>query len=153
MTFPIKYTEIPRIFGKKYLEGWHLGVDYLAPFDTPVYAISVGVVKYSIDLKGFGSLAPATKGGLVIVEHTNKDNQKYLALYCHLRRFVITGETVKEGTILGKIINFKNGNLVVPHLHFGIHESVGIILQHLGYAITEDLGFYRDPQKYLIEKV
>lgn len=98
----------------------HRGIDFAAPYGTPVWAIADGQVMTAGCLKGFGRT--------VILRH----KYGYESLYAHLSDFgpgVREGGTIRQKQIVGYIGT--SGLSTGPHLHFGL---------------TRD-GVYRDPLK------
>ena len=119
--------------------GWsrkrnHLGTDYAAVVGTAVTAAADGTVVWA---------APMNRAGRVIVmEHEKKcpcstsgcDN-KYITVYMHLLKYVVTGGSVKKGTLIGyvggsnydrnlnKLYDYPQENSYGPHLHFEIHSG------------------------------
>ena len=133
-----------RKFGKLYSDGLHAGHDFDCPIKTEVKAISKGIILLSIDINGFGSLNPSTKGGAIFIQH-----DKIIALYGHLSRLVNEDEKVEEGQVIGTIINFSNHGESLPHLHFGIYNDIMMPDSPFGYV--KQLGLWIDPIKYLAE--
>jgi murein DD-endopeptidase MepM/ murein hydrolase activator NlpD len=131
-----------RKFGKIYKEGTHLGHDFDCPEGSSVRAISDGVVIDSRNCMGFGSLNPSSEGGIIFVKHGD-----IIALYGHVKSNVAINEEVKEGQVIGAVASFKNGNDVLPHLHFGIWGKPTYPIVPYGYS--SQLYFWIDPLKYL----
>ncbi len=117
---PIEYGERMKLRNDGYGEGefgakrnngrLHLGIDLQAPVGTPVRAAKSG--------KAFAK-KNAGMGKHVVIEHI--DGSK--TIYGHLSKmFVINGEPVKKGDIIGEV--GKTGNAWNPcmlsHLHFEI---------------------------------
>ena len=85
---------------------FHHGIDYAAPFKTPVLSIGYGHVIFSKLVYGYGNT--------VVVQHYNKRT-----LYAHLNKFYIKeGDMVFPGDIIGEVgsTGLSTGN----HLHFEI---------------------------------
>ncbi len=117
---PIDYNDEMRLrkdgygdgtFGAKRNNGrLHLGIDLQAPIGTPVKAAKSGKA-YAKKNSGMGKH--------VVIRHI--DGTK--TIYGHLSKtFVISGEPVKRGDIIGEV--GKTGNAwnptMLPHLHFEI---------------------------------
>jgi murein DD-endopeptidase MepM/ murein hydrolase activator NlpD len=89
---------------------FHAGTDIGAPIGTPVLAAYAGQVVMSDFLGGYG---------LAIALNHNQGKQQ--TLYGHLSEvFVKAGETVKQGTVIGRVGS--TGNSTGPHLHFEYRE-------------------------------
>lgn len=89
---------------------FHAGTDIGAPLGTPVLAAYAGQVVMADFLGGYG---------LAVALNHNQGNQQ--TLYGHLSEvFVKAGETVKQGTVIGRVGS--TGNSTGPHLHFEYRE-------------------------------
>jgi murein DD-endopeptidase MepM/ murein hydrolase activator NlpD len=98
----------------------HRGIDFAAPYGTPVWAVADGQVMTAGWLHGYGRT--------VVLQH----DYGYESLYAHLSDFgpeIHAGGTVKQKQVIGYIGT--TGLSTGPHLHYGL---------------TKD-GFYRDPLK------
>lgn len=85
----------------------HTGADFPAPTGTPVHATQAGRVVLAEDLY--------FSGNTVIVDH----GLGVYSLYGHLSATdVAVGDTVKAGTVLGKV--GATGRVTGPHLHWGL---------------------------------
>uniref|UniRef100_A0A7V3ZUS3 M23 family metallopeptidase n=1 Tax=candidate division WOR-3 bacterium TaxID=2052148 RepID=A0A7V3ZUS3_UNCW3 len=87
----------------------HLGVDYAAPYGTPVSAVGDGYVSYA-GYKG-------DYGKLIEITHPNG----YKTRYGHLSKFgknIKKGKRVKQGEIIGYV--GQTGLATGPHLHFEV---------------------------------
>jgi len=85
----------------------HLGVDFAAPFGTPVVAAADGEVVLAKWVGGYGRL--------VRIEHDGA----YESAYAHLQRYatgVKAGARVTKGQVIGYVGN--SGTATGPHLHF-----------------------------------
>ncbi|MDW7649768.1 MAG: peptidoglycan DD-metalloendopeptidase family protein [Bacillota bacterium] len=88
---------------------FHNGVDFGAPFGTPVYAAASGRVVSASYKRGWGNL--------VIISHGT-----YNTFYAHLRTFSVKpGEIVEKGQKIAQVGS--TGNSTGPHLHFEIHKN------------------------------
>ena len=125
--------------------GYHTGVD--AEYsditdDTPVYAVSDGVVKYSGIVSGYG-------GVLVINENINGED--ILCLYGHLApsSLVNNGTTVTKGEqigIVGKAYSSETDG-ERKHLHFSMIKGENIDFR--GYVPTQnELSGWYNPLDY-----
>lgn len=85
---------------------FHSGTDLAAPLGTPVLAGYPGTVEVADYVGGYG---------LTVVLNHNKNTLQ--TLYSHLSEiFVNPGETIQQGTVIGRVGN--TGNSTGPHLHF-----------------------------------
>src|ERR1700676_5820888 len=85
----------------------HTGADFPAPAGTPIHATQSGRVRLAEELY--------FSGNTVIVDH----GLGVYSLYGHLAaRDVAVGDSVKAGTILGKV--GATGRVTGPHLHWGV---------------------------------
>lgn len=91
----------------------HKGTDMMAPYGTPIYAVTDGVV----DIRGYGS----SSGNWIIFN--GADGSQYW--YMHLQSFVASdGARVPAGTKIAT--NGDTGNARgTPHLHFERHPGGG----------------------------
>ncbi|MCL2107117.1 MAG: peptidoglycan DD-metalloendopeptidase family protein [Oscillospiraceae bacterium] len=103
----------------------HAGLDLMADFGEPVFPVAPGTIIEAWEHKGYGK--DFGLGGAVLIEHKNKYEQVFYAVYGHID---ITpelrgkgdyakplGKKVTEETQLGTILDFgENGD----HLHLGI---------------------------------
>lgn len=93
----------------------HRGIDYSAPTGTPVYAAGDGRVSKA-------GYSPAN-GNFVFIAHNNQYMTKYLHFH---KRFVKTGQRVKQGDVIGTVGS--TGYATGPHLHYefllnGVHRN------------------------------
>ena len=93
----------------------HLGIDYAAPTGTPVYAAGDGRVSKA----GYSR----ANGNFVFIRHNSRITTKYLHFQ---KRFVKTGQRVKQGQIIGLV--GATGYATGPHLHYeflldGVHRN------------------------------
>ncbi|MBF2029316.1 MAG: M23 family metallopeptidase [Oscillatoriales cyanobacterium C42_A2020_001] len=89
---------------------FHAGTDLGAPIGTPVLAAYAGRVAMADFLGGYG---------LAVALDHNQGKQQ--TLYGHLSEvFVKAGETVKQGSVIGRVGS--TGNSTGPHLHFEYRE-------------------------------
>jgi murein DD-endopeptidase MepM/ murein hydrolase activator NlpD len=90
----------------------HYGVDYAAPYGTPVYSIGDGLVI----MAGYQS----GSGRIVQVRH----NSVYTSTYMHLSSFgkgITSGKYVKQGELLGYVGS--SGLSTGPHLDFRVSRN------------------------------
>ena len=91
------------------------GVDIQAKFRTPVVAVADGRVN---------TVTENNLGGKVIFMRPS--GKQYNLYYAHLdSQMVESGQSVKQGDILGLIGNTGNARNTVPHLHFGVYTFNG----------------------------
>lgn len=110
---PVKFSRISSRFTKRryhpVLKRWraHRGIDYAAPYGTPVRSTAKGRVTFKGYKGGYGNTVIIKNGGV------------YSTLYAHLSRFkrgIRRGSAVKQGQIIGYI--GKSGMATGPHLHY-----------------------------------
>ena len=123
---PLNYSYVSSYFGmrlhpitKKY---WlHNGVDFAAPFGTPVQASADGVVIHK-GWKGGHPTPSGNTGGYgntIMIRHANG----YKTLYGHLSRYargIKVGTRVKQHDIIGYVGS--TGWSTGPHLHYTIYQ-------------------------------
>jgi len=95
----------------------HKGVDYAAPYGTPVKATGDGKVVFAGRKGGYGKV--------VILRH----GSRYSTLYAHLSRYargIRSGRRVRQGQVIGYV--GQSGLATGPHLHYefrinGVHRN------------------------------
>ena len=95
----------------------HKGVDYAAPYGTPIKATGSGKIIFRGTKGGYGRTA--------ILQH----GTRYSTLYAHMSRHargLKTGSRVQQGQVIGYI--GKSGLATGPHLHYefrinGVHRN------------------------------
>ena len=114
----------------------HLGTDYAASEGTVITAAADGTIVFAGAMNGGGRV--------IFIEHEKKcpcstsgcDN-KYVTVYMHMKKFILTGGSVKKGTPIGYVggSNCQDGKVCdyghatstchpySPHLHFEIHSG------------------------------
>lgn len=126
---------------------YHNGADYAAPFGLTVSAVADGEVVISGDYNGFGSLNPSTKGGVIVVKHTDKFGNPFYAVYGHVNRYVGVGAKVTKGQTIGNITAFYNNGSLLPHLHLGIYT--GSTFPNSGWGYSSSLTGWHAPKTFL----
>lgn len=131
-----------RKFGKLYKEGYHVGKDFDCDIGTPVVAYADGEIIFTGEVNGFGSMNPHSSGGVIIIQHDG-----YCTLYGHITREKrVVGTMVKEGERIGTVAKFYNTGFLLPHLHFGKYQGVGMPKTKWGYVKTpEELDKWDNP--------
>ena len=85
----------------------HNGLDFGAPYGSPVRAAFDGVITFAaFDAGGYGKQ--------VRIRHANG----VVTTYSHMSKIVVTGGRVKAGQVVGRIGS--TGNSTGPHLHFEV---------------------------------
>ncbi len=108
------YEGVTSFFGvRKNPFGWgmefHDGLDFAAPYGTPVHATGSGVVAQA------GWMGPY--GLAVLLDHA----EGYQTLYGHLSRLLVRpGERVERGQVLGYVGS--TGRSTGPHLHYSVYR-------------------------------
>ena len=90
----------------------HTGIDIPAPGGTPIVAAKSGVVTKSLHKGSYGSY--------VVISHSDGTS----TLYAHMsRRAVSTGQTVKQGQVIGYVGH--TGSATGDHLHYEVRVGGG----------------------------
>jgi murein DD-endopeptidase MepM/ murein hydrolase activator NlpD len=95
------------IFGTN---GFHTGVDFGAPNNSPIYASKSGKVVFAGVQSGYGNT--------VIIDHGGGIQ----TLYAHCSSILVSyGQTVTRGHVIAKVGS--TGNSTGPHLHFEVRVN------------------------------
>lgn len=97
--------------------GFHTGVDFAAPLDSPIYAVADGVVDY------VGPSKDGRSSMIIVLRHTINGQDVY-TWYNHMYArglYVEEGQTVTAGQVIAGVGN--NGRSTGPHLHFEVHTD------------------------------
>jgi murein DD-endopeptidase MepM/ murein hydrolase activator NlpD len=111
----------------------HRGVDYAAPYGTPVRATGDGSVSVAERRGGYGNL--------VELQHPNG----YTTRYAHLSRFagrLSSGGFVRQGDVIGYV--GATGLATAPHLHYEVRRHgrpVDPEIAHAEATISAELPF------------
>lgn len=105
----------------------HKGVDIAAPWGTPVFAASDGVVQIAGRSSGYGNL--------IKLNHGNG----YGTGYGHLSRIVVRpGQRVRKGQQIGAVGN--TGMSTGPHLHYELYRNgVAVNPRSVSFAVERRL--------------
>jgi len=90
----------------------HLGVDYLAPVGTPVWAVADGIVTHAS--------RSGAAGNRVALKHETGLSTEYM----HLSRYapgITAGKHIKQGHTIGYVGS--TGRSTGPHLHFAVKKG------------------------------
>ena len=90
----------------------HKGIDFAAPYGTPVYAAGSGTIQYAGWFSSFGKY--------VKIAH----NSSYKTAYAHLSKIpssIKKGRRVKQGDVIGYVGS--TGRSTGPHLHYEVHKG------------------------------
>ncbi len=128
ISIPLHYTRLSSPFGKRYhpilkRKKLHNGVDFAAPYGTPVWACQAGRVTCA-SRKG-------ANGNLVGIQHA----ESLQSFYAHLQRFaagIKPGAQVRERQVIGYVGS--TGRSTGPHLHFGLKKG-GRFIDPLKYKV------------------
>lgn len=105
----------PRMVGTQYEHG-HQGVDIMAPFGTPLYAVERGILtRVGTDVLGGTKLWLKGQSGTYYY-------------YAHMQAFapgVVEGAVVNAGDVVGTVGNSGNASGGAPHVHFQVHPGGG----------------------------
>jgi murein DD-endopeptidase MepM/ murein hydrolase activator NlpD len=89
-------------------QDFHAGIDIGAPFGSPIYAASAGVVTYAGPAEGYGNEVIVTHAGGV------------QTVYGHMERILVTpGQPVRGGQPIALVGS--EGESTGAHLHFEVH--------------------------------
>jgi hypothetical protein len=95
--------------GRRYVGGFHNGLDIEGKYGTPIYAAADGVVNYQGWYYNYGRTVKITHGNSLET------------LYAHMSRFadgVAPGSPVRKGDLIGYVGS--TGRSTGPHLHFSV---------------------------------
>jgi len=114
----------------------HKGIDIAAPWGTPVYAATDGVVQFAGRSSGYGNFIKLNHGGA------------FGTGYGHLSRIVVrSGQAVRKGQVIGAVGN--TGMSTGPHLHYELYKN-GVAVNPRSVAFSSlrqltgsDLGAFR----------
>ncbi len=85
----------------------HQGIDIMAPYGTPIYAVEPGVIVRAYSNR---------RGGLSISLRANSGVEYF---YAHQSaNLVESGQTVAAGQLIGRVGTSGNAASTAPHLHF-----------------------------------
>jgi murein DD-endopeptidase MepM/ murein hydrolase activator NlpD len=105
----------------------HKGVDIAAPWGSPVYAASDGVVQFAGRSSGYGNFVKLNHGGA------------YGTGYGHLSRiYVRSGQHVRRGQQIGAVGN--TGLSTGPHLHYELYKNgVAVNPRSVSFSSSQQL--------------
>ncbi|NJO18493.1 MAG: M23 family metallopeptidase [Thioploca sp.] len=114
LSAPVEFTRISSLFGDRkhpILNKFHThtGIDYAAPWGTPIVAAGKATITFIGRKGGYGKA--------IILEH----NQRLHTLYAHLSKYepeLQVGDKVVTGQIIGYV--GQTGRATGPHLHYEI---------------------------------
>jgi murein DD-endopeptidase MepM/ murein hydrolase activator NlpD len=133
---PVKFTRISSLFNPK---RWHpvlhrfrhhQGVDYAAPYGTPIKSVANGTIALLGRKGGYGNT--------IMIKH----DSSYSTLYGHLQKYASglkVGSHVQQGQLIGYVGS--SGLATGPHLHFefrinGVHKNPLTVALPNGKSIT-----------------
>lgn len=117
MIHPVMNPVLSSTFGPRG-DGFHRGVDFVAPLGTPILASLAGTVIRSEYHDSWGNY--------VAIEHENG----LTTLYAHNNQNLVTvGQTVTQGEIIASMGS--TGNSTGPHLHFEVSLSSSLAQDQL----------------------
>jgi murein DD-endopeptidase MepM/ murein hydrolase activator NlpD len=97
----------------------HEGLDFVAPFGTPILAAADGVVVFAAPHPEFGNLVEVNHGGELITR------------YAHMSALAVSaGTSVRRGQEVGKLGS--TGRSTGPHLHFEVRQN-GMAIDPAGF--------------------
>lgn len=151
---PLKFTRISSLFNPK---RWHPvlhrfrhheGVDYAAPYGTPIKSVASGTIAHLGRKGGYGNT--------IIIQHEGT----YSTLYGHMQRYASNlkvGSHVQQGQLIGYVGS--TGLATGPHLHFefrinGVHRNPLTVALPNGKSITHAYrSKFHDTVKKLLAKL
>jgi murein DD-endopeptidase MepM/ murein hydrolase activator NlpD len=103
---------------------YHSGVDFPAPYGTPIYAIYDGIVTRCCYYYGYGNC--------VDIKHASG----YASRYAHLSKYAVRyGTKVKKGQIIGYVGS--TGHSTGPHLHLELARN-NVTINPLGVKMMPE---------------
>lgn len=148
---PVKFTRISSLFNPK---RWHpvlhrfrhhQGVDYAAPYGTPIKSVANGTIALLGRKGGYGNT--------IMIKH----DSSYSTLYGHLSKYATNlkvGSQVQQGQVIGYVGS--SGLATGPHLHFefrinGVHRNPLTVALPNGKSITHAyrIKFHNEVKKLL----
>jgi murein DD-endopeptidase MepM/ murein hydrolase activator NlpD len=151
LSAPLKFTRISSLFNPK---RWHpilhrfrhhQGVDYAAPYGTPVKSVANGTIALLGRKGGYGNT--------IMIQH----DANYSTLYGHLSKYASglkSGTHVQQGQLIGYVGS--SGLATGPHLHFefrinGVHRNPLTVALPNGKSITHAYRnkFHKEVKKLL----
>jgi len=121
----------PRMVGTQYEHG-HQGVDVMADFGTPLYAVERGIItRVGTDVLGGTKLWLKGQSGTYYY-------------YAHLQAYaegMVEGALVNAGDVVGFVGDTGNAQGGAPHLHFQVHPGGGQAVNPYGLLkVVADLS-------------
>ncbi|HAS11029.1 MAG TPA: hypothetical protein DCS55_11020 [Acidimicrobiaceae bacterium] len=121
----------PRMMGTEYEHG-HQGVDIMAPFDTPLYAVERGIVT---------RLGTDVLGGTKLWLKGQSGTYYYYAHLASYAEDMAEGAVVSAGDVVGFVGDTGNAQGGAPHLHFQVHPGGGEAVNPYGLLrVVADLS-------------
>lgn len=135
------YGSLRGVTGGRRRDGMHAGVDFGAPYGSPILAAADGTVKQVIN--------PSTGCGLgIIIWHKGYTPERF-TVYCHAKSVpmhIHKKVAVKRGDIIGQVgTTGQSSN--VPHVHFVVMTEWS---KTRPIAPNGDLRGSEDPMLYLV---
>ena len=101
----------------------HKGVDIFAPYGSPSYAVTDGVITRT---------SSGGNGGLALYLRGNDGNEYY---YAHMSAILSSpGQRVSAGTQIARVGDSGNARGMSPHTHFEVHPGGGYPVNPYPYA-------------------
>jgi murein DD-endopeptidase MepM/ murein hydrolase activator NlpD len=132
---PVAKPRITNPYGKpnkRYIAGYHTGIDYGCKIGTNVVSINRGKVVSVMNSKAYG---------ITVVIRSKKNGKFYRNYYCHLSKPAVKkGQSVKKGQTIA--LSGNTGNSTGPHLHLETRVSP--------YAYRNNVAnpFIKDPKAF-----
>lgn len=136
---PVPKPRITNPYGKpnkRYLAGYHTGIDYGCKIGTPIQSIANGKVLRVFYSRAYGN---------VVMVRSRKSGKFYRNLYCHLSRTAVRkGQRVKKGQTIA--LSGNTGNSTGPHLHLETRQRpYGYYNNVKNPWIKDPKAFYKSP--------
>jgi len=143
---PLEYTRISSPFGERKhpiskKSRFHNGIDYAAPWGTPIVAAGEATVTFVGRKGGYGKV--------VTLQH----HQRVSTLYAHLSRYVkdlSVGDKVSQGQIIGYV--GQSGKATGPHLHYEIQLDCVAINPSLLAGTSLSLPISKEQKYHFLTK-
>lgn len=148
--YPLKGPwEVSFGFGATYNGRYHLADDKLDPAGTPVFAPANGKIVRIENWPSCGNY-----GGLVLMEITNYDGSRVVALMGHLIGFTIAvseDQQVSRGQLLGYLGDYDQNGCWEEHIHFGVNKGAyqESPWKYWGYGDQNMLKDWENPSLYV----
>lgn len=104
----------------------HVGVDMIAPYGTPVFAIADSLVLRVDRVDSFDAATDTDPGGLSVTLLSSWGDVFYYGHFASIDPRVFPGARFTAGSRIGALGASGNASLSVPHVHLQWHPLAGI---------------------------